>query len=101
MRVKITPENINGIFSAEALSNENETQGVLNFLFDTKTKILRSKLTIVASSMRGKGIASLMWSEVIREYSPVIVSVSTTTPGGEALIRSLKKKYTSIEWDIW
>jgi len=104
VKVVFTPENINKVICAEAVDemiNSTSTIGVINFLFDPATRILRSKITVVGSQYRGRGIATFLWEEVIREYSPVIVSVSTVSVGGDKLIKSLQRRYKNIEWDIW
>jgi hypothetical protein len=77
------------------------TIGALNYLFCTETRILRSKLTIVDNLYRKQGLATLLWEAVIKEHSPVMVSVSTVSNAGDMLILSLKRKYPRIEWDLW
>ncbi len=101
--VKFEPKNSNGVICAECVTLDEQKclMGVLSFTFDTNTQILRSKLTVVDSEHRRRGVASLLWSETLLKYSPKLVSVSIVSNGGEGLIQSLKKKFPNIEWDIW
>jgi hypothetical protein len=100
LKVEHTRENSNNVLSSEVVL-DSKTVGILNFLFDHKTRILRSKLTVLAAEHRKYGIATMLWSEVIKEYSPVLISVSTVSAGGEKLVLSLKKQHPNIEWDLW
>lgn len=63
--------------------------------------ILIADGTAVVENKRKHGIATELWTRAIKREKPSQVQVCVTSPGGTSLVRSVKKKFSKITWDVW
>lgn len=54
--------------------------------------------TWVDKAFRGLGLATKMWTFAIKKLKPKTFMVHTASPGGRALIESLKNKFKNVDF---
>jgi len=72
--------------------------GTLCVLWLGRWKKICSCGTVVSRSWQNKGVATMLWDEMIDFHKPKRIYVSLVSDRGLSLIASLKENYRWIEW---
>ena len=73
--------------------------GFFRFEFNPRARRLRACGTWVDPAYRKLRVAAKLWRAALAAFTPATVFVLTTSTGGRALVRKMKRIFRRIKWE--
>lgn len=85
---------------AVVVTTQNEIVGFFRFNWDAEECHIQACGTWVSLTHRGTGLARRMWRRVLRAFPIATIRAVGVSPGGKALIRSLRAEFPHLKWKL-